>query len=548
MPCVLTMLTDPTIQEPYALVSMDPGAFEHTSCCKVAEVEGRIKILTEEHAQGEEFISRKALFVRVVRPSGPQLSLIDLPGVTHNAEKMKDIHEVTVRLVEEYIKPQEMVILCVIPAMSDFGNAEVIKLARKFDPAGQRTLGVVTKCDDAAKAEASDIVEKVLMTRDSDVRLALGFHCVVNRSQKNIDEGMSRTELWQKEEKVFKGSERLRSLPLENWGTSRLMEKIASIQEARVDECLPKIKVEGLAAAETGSFVETPLTEGCPSEADQFRLFNSILVKISADLERRVRAEYIGTEDCDRDLAIAPKVARMVDAFRKELFAANPEWLGQEMINEVTDTVETFVHGYTVGNLTGPQVFINLIKRIFVEDGLLQREVTDLIERVAEHLGQVVHHLIEQHADLNNVFAARLSMKADEVIDQLTAKATGLCDALARAQAVTSTTHGAYMVKLTQFRKSWLREGAERLQQGAERLQEVAERVRRVLTPEFVDLVQAAQTEPQKLAILEICASLHVYTGFMIEGQGDGGGVWRERLYLTTVSVSCWRVYGTFSH
>ena len=29
------------------------------------------------------------------------------------------------KLVEEYIKPEEMVILCVIPAMSDFGNAEV---------------------------------------------------------------------------------------------------------------------------------------------------------------------------------------------------------------------------------------------------------------------------------------------------------------------------------------------------------------------------------------------------------------------------------------
>ena len=54
----------------------------------------------------------------------------------------------------------------------------------------------------------------------------------------------------------------------------------------------------------------------------------------------------------------------MVDAFRKELFAANPEWLGQEMIDEVTDTVETFVHGYTVGNLTGPQVRLrNLRKR-----------------------------------------------------------------------------------------------------------------------------------------------------------------------------------------
>lgn len=36
----------------------------------------------------------------------------------------------------------------------------MVKLARKYDPDGIRTLGVVTKCDDAANAEASDIVEK----------------------------------------------------------------------------------------------------------------------------------------------------------------------------------------------------------------------------------------------------------------------------------------------------------------------------------------------------------------------------------------------------
>ena len=74
------------------------------------------------------------------------------------------------------------------------------------------------------------------MARDSDVRLAFGFHCVVNRSQKNIDEGMSREDLWKKEEQVFTRSDRLRRLPLSNWGTLRLMEKVAKIQEARVDE------------------------------------------------------------------------------------------------------------------------------------------------------------------------------------------------------------------------------------------------------------------------------------------------------------------------
>lgn len=35
----------------------------------------------------------KALYVRVVRHKGSQLSLIDLPGVTHNADQMRNIHE-----------------------------------------------------------------------------------------------------------------------------------------------------------------------------------------------------------------------------------------------------------------------------------------------------------------------------------------------------------------------------------------------------------------------------------------------------------------------
>ena len=41
-----------------------------------------------------------------------------------------------------------------------FASLQVVKLARKYDPDGIRTLGVVTKCDDAANAEHSDVVEK----------------------------------------------------------------------------------------------------------------------------------------------------------------------------------------------------------------------------------------------------------------------------------------------------------------------------------------------------------------------------------------------------
>jgi len=56
------------------------------------------------------------------------------------------------------------------------------------------------------------------MVRESDVRLALGYHCVVNPSQNDVNEGRSREDHLAKERTVFTESERMRKIPKENWG------------------------------------------------------------------------------------------------------------------------------------------------------------------------------------------------------------------------------------------------------------------------------------------------------------------------------------------
>lgn len=70
-----------------------------------------------------------------------------LTGITHNdpLAKSHDIFKDTCDLVKKYIEEEEMLILVVIPADSDFQNAAVLKLANDADPDGKRTLGVVTK-------------------------------------------------------------------------------------------------------------------------------------------------------------------------------------------------------------------------------------------------------------------------------------------------------------------------------------------------------------------------------------------------------------------
>mmetsp|Transcript_17447 Transcript_17447/g.56483 ORF Transcript_17447/g.56483 Transcript_17447/m.56483 type:complete len:418 (-) Transcript_17447:415-1668(-) len=342
---------------------------------------------------------------------------------------------------------------------------------------------------------ACDVVDKVLMRRETDVRLTLGFHCVVNRSQKNIDDGMEREELWKKEGHVFESDEQLRGLP----------------KAVRVKLVHLRDELRALPAH-------------LDSEADQYRLFNSVLRDVRDDLQRRVRAEFVSSNPEDGELTIAPRVADLIKEFRARLQNENPEWLGRAMIDEVDDTVQKFMHGYTVDTLMGPQVFINLIKRVFVEDGLLRDAARVLVDNIASHLRIVVSHVVDDHAGVHMVLASQLYEKALDVIDIRLEVASKLCDAISEAQQVTSTTHGGYMVKLREFRKSWFEKTVEDMRQSIQSLfwrgtgnsDEKPE-----LTAEFLDMVQQAQSEPQKFAVLEICASLHVYTSFLIDGFVD---------------------------
>lgn len=46
-----------------------------------------------------------------------------------------------------YIKDARSIILCVIPANQDLTTSEALKLMREIDPAGQRSIGCLTKID-----------------------------------------------------------------------------------------------------------------------------------------------------------------------------------------------------------------------------------------------------------------------------------------------------------------------------------------------------------------------------------------------------------------
>ena len=80
----------------------------------------------------------------------------------------------------EYIARPNSIILAVSAANADLATSDALDAARKVDPNGDRTVGVLTKIDIIDKG-TEDVMLKIL--RNEDYPMKLGWIAVQNRSQ-----------------------------------------------------------------------------------------------------------------------------------------------------------------------------------------------------------------------------------------------------------------------------------------------------------------------------------------------------------------------------
>ena len=114
--------------------------------------------------EGAETFSDDVLKIDICGPKQQHLSVIDVPGIFRNTTEgvTTDADMDVVRnMVNHYMKNPRSVILAVIPANVDIATQEILKMAEKCDPKGQRTLGVLTKPDLVDKGAENRIVDLV---------------------------------------------------------------------------------------------------------------------------------------------------------------------------------------------------------------------------------------------------------------------------------------------------------------------------------------------------------------------------------------------------
>ena len=220
--------------DPWAVFEERKGT-KFTDFVKVRET---IEALTDEVCGKDKNILDKPIVLNVYSQTCPDLTLVDLPGVTRVPieGQPKNIEEITKNMAIRYIEDPLTIILCVIAANSDIATSDGLKLAKEIDTTGSRTLGVLTKLD---IMDAGTDARKALM--NEEIPLKLGYVGVKNRSKLDLNNKISMAETARKEKEFFKTHPVYKNLPAGHLGTSVLINKLTKIYFKIIRENLPRI-------------------------------------------------------------------------------------------------------------------------------------------------------------------------------------------------------------------------------------------------------------------------------------------------------------------
>jgi dynamin 1-like protein len=220
--------------EPWAIFEERKGQ-KFTDFIKVRET---IEALTDEVCKTNKNIIDKPIVLNVYSQTCPDLTLVDLPGVTRVpiGDQPKNIEEITKNMAKRYVDDPLTIILCVIAANSDIATSDGLKLAKEIDTTGSRTLGVLTKLD---IMDAGTDARKALM--NEEIPLKLGYVGVKNRSKQDLMNKLSMAETARKEKEFFKSHPAYKNLPAGHLGTDVLINKLTKIYFRIIRENLPRI-------------------------------------------------------------------------------------------------------------------------------------------------------------------------------------------------------------------------------------------------------------------------------------------------------------------
>nr|XP_043634941.1 dynamin-related protein 4C-like [Erigeron canadensis] len=358
---------------------------DKTVATNESRIEEDIIAATDEIAGSGKGISHTPLTLIVKKNGVPDLTMVDLPGITRVPVhgQPEDIYEQISAIINEYITPEESTILNVLSASVDFSTCESIRMSQRVDVTGQRTLAVVTKDD----RNPEGLLEKVTA---NDVNIGLGYICVRNRVGKESYE-----EARIEETKLFESHPLLSMVDKSMAGIPTLAEKLVEIQATIISKCLPEI-VKKINDKLTGYVSElNRLPRKMASVAEAMTAFMRIISSVKESLRKiLIRSEFEEYQDV-KFMHCTAHLSEMLNEYSVKLQVTAECQQNQDFLKEEIKVLEE-AKGIGLPNFLPRTAFLSVLNSKV--KGISSMPV-EFVENLWLYIGEVLINVLIHHSE-----------------------------------------------------------------------------------------------------------------------------------------------------
>ncbi|CAD6249560.1 unnamed protein product [Miscanthus lutarioriparius] len=156
-PIVVDLARDPGLSSKSIVLQIDSKSQQVSASALRHSLQDR---LSKGASSGSGRSRSDEIYLKLRTNTAPPLKLIDLPGIDQRV--MDD------STISEYAGHNDAILIVVIPAMqaADVASSRALRLAKDIDPDGTRTIGVISKIDQAAAdAKTVSCVQAILSNK-----------------------------------------------------------------------------------------------------------------------------------------------------------------------------------------------------------------------------------------------------------------------------------------------------------------------------------------------------------------------------------------------
>lgn len=367
----------------------------------VSHIQREILSETERVAGKNKRLAPSALVFKVFSTEVVDLTLVDLPGLTRVpvGDQPVDIEKLVRSMIYSYIEKPNSVILAVHPANTDLATSDALQMARKVDPDGVRTLGVITKLD---LMDAGTNALEILQGRV--IPLRRGYVGVVNRSQAALDGRSTVAESHAAERDFFK-SHPIYAPHASKMGSPYLASLLSGMLMEHIRNVLPHIRKKlsshlGDVRAQLSDLGPVLGSDGDDASASLLHVLTRYAAEFAATIDGRPAAPLATSE-----LAGGARISYIFhERFGRTLAAMDPfEGLG-------TDEIRTALR-----NATGHRTPLFIPESAF--ELLVKRQIVRFLEPSVGCVELVYDELTRLAGTVEGTELARFQRLREEVAD-----------------------------------------------------------------------------------------------------------------------------------